>query len=121
MKPLSTTQIVSLRAHWAEQDADERARGGTRRALKAADVVAVLDELLELRRKQSAVDLLGTDRDDMTDREALDRVIDACRARPSSSASRELVVLQRSGWSLSCEVDDRGFTLRAARPEEEGR
>lgn len=113
---LSTAQLKSLRAHWADQAEFELVKP-SRRALKAIDVVAAFDELLELRRDQSLRDLLATQ---LEAREALGRILDACSEHPTELACAELVALRGDGWQLQCRVDNDGVTfLRAIAPKTE--
>src|SRR3954468_22394187 len=104
----STPYLQSLRAHWADQLAFERERNGGARALKAADVVKVIDEVLQYRRDDSARSLLngqiGAD-------EGLAKILDACSSRPTELACGALRALRDAGWSLICRVDNSGLIV----------
>jgi hypothetical protein len=105
----STPHLISLRAICAEQVEYERGRK-TERALKAADMLDVLDELLRLRREDSARDLIG---EQLGPARALSRVVNACHADVDLNAEGcvELLELRKFGWRLECLVQDSGLII----------
>lgn len=107
MNRLSHAQLLSLRAHWRDQEEFERTKR-SQRALRAGDVLAALDELIEMRRRDAASALLQKP---LSAREALGRLLDACGTMPSQGACPELVALRTEGWIVEAHVGNNGLVI----------